>query len=537
DGFIIINAKRRIVDANAAAARLLKRDPASLRGLAIDTVAPDVPPLGATGHGELGPDKLGDGTTYVVSFNTLTSPRGEALGAVIQIRDVTEERRREAELREANDRKEAVIAATPDHLFRVRDDGTVLGYVPPSGFAPDDVYLPTVGTNMRDRIPPSQIEPILMAMARARRTGAVQVIELPTTRPSGGDAILETRVSPMPGEECLLFVRDVTETRRREHAVREAQNKTQAIIAALPDYVVSIKDDGTVLSTFAPSGGVERDIHLLPVVGDNIFRNSPRVHRDDFERAVRDARASGQVQVFEIQLTRPSGAIAHVEIRVSPMADDECLLLIRDMTAKRQQEHALLVATERTKAILAAVPDHIFLITEDGVVLEHYPPVGYTGASALMTPVGQSYHAHLPPAWSAALDQTIRAARTTGELQSLEMTAPRQDGGLLYLEVRIVPMSGNEMLLFARNVTDKRLREQELQEAKDKTQAIIRAMPDHIFQVRADGVVLAHYPPADAAATDTFITPVGENFVNHLPADWCEQFFNAMRAAHATGKM
>src|SRR5215213_117915 len=121
-------------------------------------------------------------------------------------------------------RHQALLAAIPDLMFRLRSDGTYLE------FAGDLSRLATphdalVGSNMFDILPGEVAVTFMRCVAEAVASGDLRVVEyeLPTLR--GDLRQFEARVVPIPEhpDEVVAIVRDVSEQRRAERDLLESR--------------------------------------------------------------------------------------------------------------------------------------------------------------------------------------------------------------------------------------------------------------------------------------------------------------------------
>ena len=128
------------------------------------------------------------------------------------------------------DNNRAFLRAIPDLVLCVGRDGRYLDYIPGAGF-----HTPAgevIGKHIGDVLPPHVSEQRLHYVQRAIETGEVQIHE--STLDTGeGTRHYEARTVAVDAERALTLVRDVTDTKQREEALRQAQKlKTVGMLAA-----------------------------------------------------------------------------------------------------------------------------------------------------------------------------------------------------------------------------------------------------------------------------------------------------------------
>ncbi len=133
-------------------------------------------------------------------------------------------------LQASEERNQAILRAIPDLMFRVRADGIYLGYVKTHEFA--DLLPPgydPVGQHLRKFLPPMIALRHLKHLKQALATGAPQVYEQEVTA-QNRTQYEEVRVVVSGPDEALFIVRNVSDRKRAELALRVAQQKSESLL-------------------------------------------------------------------------------------------------------------------------------------------------------------------------------------------------------------------------------------------------------------------------------------------------------------------
>ncbi|MEB3230713.1 MAG: GAF domain-containing protein [Leptolyngbyaceae bacterium] len=131
-------------------------------------------------------------------------------------------------------------------------------------------------------------------------------------------------------------------------ARKVAESRNRAIVEALPDLLLRLRRDGTCLSVItsnAPDSGTFLPIqyHISEVLPAELVERQLMV--------IEQTLATRQLQVYE-QALEKNGVLTYEEVRVTPLGhDDEVLVVIRDITDRKQAESALKQVVEGTAAV------------------------------------------------------------------------------------------------------------------------------------------------------------------------------------------
>jgi PAS domain S-box-containing protein len=151
------------------------------------------------------------------------------------------------------------------------------------------------------------------------------------------------------------IMRDVTERVLAERQLRESEQTNRAILFAIPDMILRLRRDGSYKAVQLPKNF---EAFWLQRGGETALREFiPQALYIVGERQVAAALETGQVQSHEYQWTGTTWR----EWRMAPVGDDEVLVIVRDITARKLAEQALEASRQRLSDLVADV---------DGIVWE-----------------------------------------------------------------------------------------------------------------------------------------------------------------------
>lgn len=332
---------------------------------------------------------------------------------------------------------------------------------------------------------------------------------------------------------------ELNERKRVEAALRHSEAHQRALIAALPDFLMRVSRQGFYLEFLAtPNFPILGDLSTL--VGAHVsVMLPPDVAQQRLEHIQR-ALQTKSIQIYEQDLS-VDGLIQMEEVRVVPYSDDEVLLLVRDISDRKQAERAIKRSEAQNQAVLSAIPDLMFRVGADGVyrgyVTQHREldilpssinPVGQFLGDVLPAPIAKR-HLHY-------IQQTLQ----TGQLQTYEQQVQIGDYQQ-YEEVRLVKSGDDEVLFMVRDITDykhaeqqlQRLNQQlegkvhertiELQEREARFRALVEIIPDLMIRLRADGTHLDVIPGEGVRILDPERAYTGINIYDALPLECAQQ--------------
>jgi PAS domain S-box-containing protein len=277
--------------------------------------------------------KRADGTLYWarLSFQTVNFDGEEALLAAF--RDVTAEKQATEELRAAEAASRFLLEAVPDMLFRIRSDGTYVGFVPAKGMKP---LLPPdqiLGKKIAEIMPADLAKTALESVRRTLDTGEMQVVE---TQLAGRQ--FETRVVVSGDDEVLALVRDITRRKRVEDALRESEERWRTLASNVPDLITMIGPDHKILF-------INRTLPRLSpedALGVSVYDFIKPRDRSVVKAALDDVFRDGRAQTHETEGVGPNASTSRYETRLGPVIKDgdvvAAIAVSTDVTELRRLE-------------------------------------------------------------------------------------------------------------------------------------------------------------------------------------------------------
>ncbi|WP_052672422.1 PAS domain S-box protein [Aliterella atlantica] len=144
-----------------------------------------------------------------------------------------------------------------------------------------------------------------------------------------------------------------------------------------------------------------------------------------------------------------------------------------DITQRKQTEIALRESEARNRALLSAVPDLMLRINSDGTYLDYIPAKIDNQQPTDSHLLGKNEYEVLPKEVASQRMHYVEKALATGEAQIFEYQLP-VDGSLRSQEARIVASGEDEVLAIVRDISDRKLVEAEIKQARDELEQKVR---------------------------------------------------------------
>lgn len=241
---IAIISEGRIIEANQRLAELFGCHLAALIGSAEQDVLPTIPrPSGVTQQPYESIGVRDDGTTFPIGIVRRVDRYQDRTVTIVLCRDLTEQQRTEAAVRQSEATLRALINAMPDLMFRLSRTGIFLDYHAPESYSPLVPPREFLGKHMSAIMPPEVSAASMAAIEQTITTGAPQIFEYQLQREDRVEEY-EARFVLSDTEEVLAIVRDITERKRLERQISAARDVYLTLVEEAPMLVWRVNQHG-----------------------------------------------------------------------------------------------------------------------------------------------------------------------------------------------------------------------------------------------------------------------------------------------------
>ncbi len=253
-------------------------------------------------------------------------------------------------------------------------------------------------------------------------------------------------------------------------ALRQSEATNRAIVAAIPDLMIRARGDGTYLDIVGSDR--LRGIHGVQrfSTGSTVQESLPSDLASLRMHHIQKALATGTLQVYEHRITL-EGQVQEEEVRILVMGEDEVLIMVRDITDRKQAEAALRIAEENYRSIFENALEGIFQSSPEGRFLRVNPALakiyGYDSPTEMIESITDiASQLYVDPEKRVEFRALLE---TNSSVKDFEYRCYCKDGGIIWTQVdaRKVINSDGELLYYegiVQDITERKRREDELRQ-------------------------------------------------------------------------
>jgi PAS domain S-box-containing protein len=288
--------------------------------------------------------------------------------------DITERKKAEEAMQAAHDRLDATLNTLPDMLFELNGERRFCGF---RAMKTDKFFLEHghfLEKKIDEVIAPDAAQIINAALDDAllhgQHRGATFDIAMPVETYSFELSISAMGDLNQPSGRFIMLVRDITERKRAENALRISEKKYRKLHESLQDGFVYVNMDGWIL---------ECNEAYQQMLGYSFEELSRLTYIDltpekwhTFEQTIIDeqVRSKEYSEIYEKEYRKKDGSLFPVELRTFLIRNEAgkaegMWAIVRDITERKRAEGALRQSEERYRSLAEAAHDIIVIVDLD----------------------------------------------------------------------------------------------------------------------------------------------------------------------------
>jgi len=434
-------------------------------------------------------------------------------GVSVLLEDITREKRAELTLLESEDRYRKLVEISPDAVFLHRE-GKII-YANPAAFKlvgtshSDEI----IGKSILDFIHPDFREAVRNNIEKDLRGTITPPIELHMLRVDGSSVIVEGRGvgTIIDGKPAVqVAIRDITERKQAEEALRESEGKLNAMLQSIPDIMSMMDKDLTIVWANEPA----KRYFGKDIIGKKCYEVY-HLRRDPCEPypcLTLKAFLDGKTHEHETTVIDNQGenrffeCTATVALRDNSGKPVAVLETSRDITDKKKTEDALRESEARIRLILDSTDDIIIMQNPEGRYLFFNSAARYGVSEEEM--LGKTPYDFLDRESADLIVERVKKVAKTG--RSIREESPLVwKGQTLWFNDNLSPVRGVDgtitaVVTISQNITDRRNAEEALIHNEQRYRNLITAIGDIIWET-------------DAQSRFVYVSPQVETILGYTP--------------------
>jgi len=363
--------------------------------------------------------------------------------------------------------------------------------------------------------------------------------------------IVEERTAQLHAINVQLEL-DLAERQRVEAALRKSEAQFRAVIDLSP-IPYALNDDTQHITylnaAFTKTFGY--DLTDIPTLADWWPRAYPDpAYRqwvaDTWQARLDKAKADGtDFEPMELNVRCKDGSLRTALVSAGALGEslqDIHLVILYDITARKQAEEALKARETELRTLINAIPDLVWLKSAEGVYLKCNQRFETFFGATEQEIVGKTDYDFMDSALADFFRQHDQVAMLAGQPTiNEEHITFASDGHQEFLETIKTPVYDNAgrvigVLGIGRNISTRKRMEQQLRESEARARAMLSAIPDMMFRMNREGVYIDY----KADVHDLFSQSaaiIGAHNRNITPPEFADLVDEKIRTALETGAL
>jgi PAS domain S-box-containing protein len=510
DAIWVLDADHRIMHCNKATAELFGKEPSEVVGrhcweVVHSTDGPiDMCPavrMRQTLQRESMEVQVGN-RWFLITVDPILDEARNLTGIVHIMRDITEQKRAEEELRESEERYRLLFERSPDFVCVVKDGrfikvnpaiSRILGYSVEEvlGRGPWEIspeFQPDGSSSKGD------------ALAILDGGGGTETVTFPWLHQHKNGTLVDCEVSLTSyveyGEHYVQSItRDITERKRAEAALQESEEKYRRLVDLSP-VAIFVNQRGRFAFLNAEALALFGASTPEDMIGKQVLDFICPEHHEIVRARIKSMieQKADSVPLLQESFLRLDGSRIDAEVRASRInyqGELALLVVFRDITERIRSEAALRESEEKYKNLVETTETGYLILDGQGRVVDaNAEYVRLTGRSSL-----EEIRGHKVLEWTAAYDvernvKEVRKCAQTGMVRNLEIDYISPDGkSMTPIEINatvIETREGPRILTLCRDITERRHTEAALRESEEKFRTLFDSANDAIFIMDLD---------------------------------------------------
>lgn len=327
--------------------------------------------------------------------------------------------------------------------------------------------------------------------------------------------------------KVIGIIQNIDERKNAENAKEQILEEYERVVSSIPINIwkTTFDKDANILSNyFSPIINDLLEVGPQSKIGNSFANYIDYVHPDDKEKLYNEIKESVKNRFHNIdveyRIITNSNKIKFIRSRGLCKQINENLYEAygykEDITSEILNREIIEKNEKRLKSLIDTIPDILFVLDKDGKYVDIHTPKDELLVNPKSTLIGnninQFLEADLVSRYMDAINSTIRNDRLTQFDYYLEVPA-----GTKYFNARIIKNSEDTVLVVIRDITEKKIHEEELKKAKEEAEKSNRLKSEFLAQ-------MSHEIRTPINAMLSFTSLLKDEISNDIDEDLKESF-------------
>ncbi len=261
------------------------------------------------------------------------------------------------------------------------------------------------------------------------------------------------------------YIRDITDRKQAEDALRENENRWRSLVKTIPDYIALLDKDINYLFLNHYAEGFSEE----NVIGRSAVEFIPTESQAHYKEGFESALSTEKTVFLEYDGFGNEGTIRKYDSFFVPVIENDqflyMLVLARDITGRKQAEEALRNSEERYRMLFTFSPDPLYVHVENRIKLVNPAICQLLGADDPSQLIGKSIFEIIHPEYHDIVRERVKLVLSNQPVMLIDEKFIRLDGTIVDVEVNAVSIEwqgSRGVQVIARDITERKKAESEL---------------------------------------------------------------------------
>lgn len=433
-----------------------------------------------------------------VSLSPLYDEKGKVYGNQGILRDITERKKLEEELRKSEEKYRTLVETSSDGIISIDEEGKIIFWNKAAGEIFGYSQKEVIGKPVTMLMPRGYKEKHKKAFKEflERAEKLKRTLEVEGLRKNGEIFPVEFSFSAYKSDHVFTFIaiaRDITERKKMEEKIRESEEHLRGIFNASEEIIFTKNLESRYTHANAAFSRIFKR-PLEEIVGKTDEEIFPREEAKMLREIDLEVLEKGKIEKHEDILT-VAGEKRIFQTTKVPLRNEEGKVVglcgfAKDITERKKMEEALKESEEKYRTFVENANDGICII-KDGAVKFANSRLLQMGGYSEEDVINQPFSKFIA---EESLDEVMERyrRRMAGEkVESIyETMLKRKDGGIIFAEfnVSIIDYEGGKAeLVIVRDITERKKMEEALKESEEKFRGLVENAHDAIYIITPEG--------------------------------------------------